>query len=218
MSDFCSCNLFLPNNWAIILYLQKIKKIKYFISYIPSKRFLELDRNQFLPTVLHICMEEEATICLLRGITVPSETFTYIFYEHNFVCISARNKRLVSATFVCACLCSISLIWTLFLSFFSWRAIIDHLMTHDKTTFRDLMSKLYKSLVIFNLQIIVDLMTGCGFRPFTRLGFHNWHLLGSECFTLFSIRQNYTGILPSVLIKTSTYISTLVECELHNIC
>ena len=24
---------------------------------------------------------------------------------------------------------------------FSWRAIIDHLMTHDKTTFRDLMSK-----------------------------------------------------------------------------
>lgn len=30
-------------------------------------------------------------------------------------------------------------------SFFSWRAIIDHLMTHDKTTFRDLMSKLYSS-------------------------------------------------------------------------
>lgn len=25
--------------------------------------------------------------------------------------------------------------------FSSWRAIIDHLMTHDKTTFRDLMSK-----------------------------------------------------------------------------
>lgn len=59
--------------------------------------------------------------------------------------------------------------WTLSLSFFSWRAIIDHLMTHDKTTFRDLMSKLYKSLEKF----------GCGLRPLSRLGFHNWHLLDS---------------------------------------
>lgn len=27
--------------------------------------------------------------------------------------------------------------------FFSWRAILDNLMTHDKTTFRDLMSEYY---------------------------------------------------------------------------
>lgn len=50
---------------------------------------------------------------------------------------------------------------TSFLSFFSWRAIIDHLMTHDKTTFRDLMSRFYQSLVIFSLPI----MTLDGFRP-----------------------------------------------------
>lgn len=37
-----------------------------------------------------------------------------------------------------------SLLCIIILIFFSWRAIMDNLMTHDKTTFRDLMSEYYE--------------------------------------------------------------------------
>lgn len=43
----------------------------------------------------------------------------------------------------------------MFLWFSSWRAIIDHLMTHDKTTFRDLMSKLHLFFISFYTEVHV---------------------------------------------------------------
>lgn len=49
-------------------------------------------------------------------------------------------------------------------------------MTHDKTTFRDLMSKPYDSLAEFNLEMSVALTTGCGYAPFTTSSNLKWYL------------------------------------------